>query len=1045
MLGKIFKRSVWTVVSLFFIILLVITTIAETAVLPYVTWIDDYMGVRRTFLENDENAEQEDTNYYPSKFYDGCIAADFEEEVTNVDSWYKLHKKAYAVSRQVNEEGMVLLWNKNNALPVDPATEKNVSTFGIMGLSHKDGNKWVDNWAYHATGSANVDLRNQTDDKVDGVSILPNVPGYPELDVGPRLSKSLEKYDFNVNPNVIESTWVNGDKSQMNGYEKRKYTKEEVTWETLQGDTANDPIGSTVNQYNDLVLYTVGRWTGEGQTEEKGNRAGVGAYLTEKEKGVLKGLSDLRAAGSIKKLVVIIAYANPMDINDFKNYNIDAAIWAGNGGNTATDSVVSMITGNAVPSGKLVDTWAYDNQSAPAAVNYGYFTYDDPDKLIFNDYQENIDAYLVYQEGIYVGYRYYETRYEDYVLGKGGANSSKGVVAGSGEWNYGKEVAYPFGYGASYTTFSYSDYSVKKNGSDYEVSVTVTNEGAKYSGKETVQIYLQKPYTAGGIEKASVELVGYAKTDVLAPKGKEGDSQVLTITVPEYEFKSYDADNAKTYIIEKGDYYIAAGANAHDAINNILAKKGSTPANTSGRMDAEGNAGLVEKFYYNSTYDYENPYGDIFDNKVTNQFDDIDINKFDGIANKVAYLSRNNWNGTYPTAPAALKATAKIAAGLSNDKPVTVDPAAVMPTFGSGKEEDYTLNLIQLKDVPFNDPLWGDLLGTLTYEDMIELLTRSMAPITGIAANAGKVYDGPLGCRDAWMGDLGARCALPCAPVLAATYNDELIQELSDVFADLNLMFGRSGIWGISTNIHRTPYNGRNNEYYSEDSFLSGRVCAEQVEALTTRGIIVYTKHMALNNYEAARVGVNTWANEQSVREIYLKAFEESITEAGGNGIMTSYNRIGTTWTGAHKGLLVNVLQKEWGFTGVTCTDYGNPVFKFMGSTAEVVANAVIAGQDEWIAGLFPKEELLSNAAYRNSATFCAALRDLAHRNLFTRVHTAAMNGVGSTTRVVIVMPAWQQAITGLKIASAVVTGVTLAGVAAAWVLWYLDKRKKTA
>ncbi len=1047
MLKKIFNKSVWTVVAVFFIILLIIASIAETAVLPYVHWIDRYMNVRRTFLVNDtvEGAEPEDTNYYPTKY-----PITFNENgdvVRELKDSYEVQKYAYDASRRVNEEGMVLLWNNEvdgkPALPIDKSKEKNVSTYGIMGLSYKNNGTWVDNWAYHATGSANVDLRNQTDATHDGVSILPNVEGYPELNVGPRLSMSLEKHGFNVNPNVIKSTWENGDKAQMNGYEKNKYTKKEVLWSTLEGDTTNNPVSSTVNSYNDVVLYTIGRWTGEGQTvggDWKNTVDYVG--LSDNEKSVLQGLSDLRENGSIKKLVVLIAFSNPMDIEDFEDYNIDACLWAGNGGNTATDSIVNVLVGDANPSGKLVDTWAYNSHSAPGAVNDGwYWTYDDPEKLIYNDYMENIDAYLVYQEGIYVGYRYYETRYEDAVMGKGNAKSSKGIIAGGGnEWSYKSEVAYPFGYGLSYTDFEYGNFDVRHRDGNYEVSVTVTNTGT-VAGKESVQVYLQKPYTDHdkqyGVEKAAVELVGYAKTGVLQP----GASQPLTVKVSEYEFKSYDSNHYKTYIREGGDYYLTVGKNSHDAVNNILAEKGYK---VSDGMDAAGDAKMVYKTSVFSTEKYENPYG----KEVTNRFDDVDINKFDGKTNKVTYLSRNDWSGTYPDAAGVkLTATKAIADGLSNEKAIINDPNDEPVVFGSGKEEDYVLKLIQLRGVDYEDPLWDDLLDTLSYDDMIHLLSGSMIEVEGIAAKNGDVYDGPIGMRDAYDGDLGARCAFPSAPILAATYNDELISEMSDWFAELQLRMGRNGLWGVSTNIHRNNYNGRNNEYYSEDGFLSGKVCAVQVETMTKRGILVYTKHLILNENEMMRAGGNIWANEQSIREIYLKAYEASITEAGGNGIMTSYNRIGTTWTGAHKGLMTGVLRDEWSFKGVTCTDYANGIFAYMGgyddkvgNKVNVMVNSVIAGQDEWIAGI--TEAAFKTDDLKNNATFCQALRESAHRNLYTRNYTSAMNGIGSNTRIEVRLPAWQLAITALKIIAIVFTVIALAGAVAGWVFWFIDRRK---
>lgn len=1050
-LNKIFKRSIWTIAALFFVIMMTIGIIAESAVKPYVYWIDDFLGVRRTFLvekeqEGETPAEPEDTNYYPIK----------EKYADGLDGWYKLYKDAYAINQQVNEEGTVLLWNKDDALPLNTSTEKNVSTYGIMSLSHKDGKgTWVDNWPYHPDGSATIDLRSQTDDRVDGVSIL-KVDGYPELNIGPRLSKSLESAGFNVNPAVIESTWANGDKSQMNGYAKNKYTKEEVEWSVLAGDTANNPVTATTSQYNDAVIYTVGRYVGEGDTvggDWKNTKVLIG--LSDKEKSVLNGLSELRAKNQIKKLIVLIAFSNPMDMKDFEAYNIDACLWVGNGGNTSTEAVVSVLTGKANPSGRLVDTWAFDSHSSPAAINDGwYWQYDDPNKLIFNNYTENPDAYIIYQEGIYVGYRYYETRYEDSVLKSGNAASTAGVVNGSGNWSYGKEVAYPFGYGTSYTTFEYGDFGVRHGDGNYTVSVTVKNTG-KVAGKETVQVYLQKPYTEfdvnNKIEKASVELVGYAKTETLKP----GATETVNINVSEYEFKTYDEYVNKTYILEKGDYYLTVGKNAHDAVNNILAQKGKTVADG---MDAEGNKKLVYKTSVSSTRTVENPYGD----EVTNQFDDVDINKFDGTVNKVTYLTRNDWQSTYPKANeqnVKLVATEKIAAALSDDKPAINNSDDEKVTFG--RKLDTPINLIQMRGVPFDDPMWRDFLDQLTYDDMISLLGKSQMAVTSVAANAGKVYDGPLGYRDGFNGSLTARCAFPCAPTVAATFNDGLVASMSDMYADLCLKFGDTfdddeaqaltGVWGVSTNIHRTNYNGRNNEYYSEDGFLSGKMCADQVKALTDRGIQTYIKHLILNENEMMRAGGNMWSNEQAIREIYLKAYEASIVEAGSLGVMTSYNRIGCTWTGAHQGLLRGVLFGEWSFTGVTCTDYASNGFRYMGSEGNydggkigcdpnVMANAVIAGQDEWIAGI--TEDALKTDALKNNNTFCQALRDMAHRNLYTRNYTAAMNGIGSNTRVVIVIPTWQQSITVLKIVGAVMFALALAGTIAGWVFWYLNKKR---
>ena len=304
------------------------------------------------------------------------------------------------------------------------------------------------------------------------------------------------------------------------------------------------------------------------------------------------------------------------------------------------------------------------------------------------------------------------------VLGGRNADAAAGVVAGSGAWSYADEVAYPFGYGLSYTEFGYSDYTVEKVGSDYHVSMTITNVGDR-AGKEVMQVYLQKPYTdydrEHGIEKAAVELVGFAKTKELAP----GESQELTVTVPEYEFKCYDAYGERTYILEKGDYYLTAGADAHEAVNNILAAKGYTVADG---MTAEGDAELVSRHSY--LWDDRSTYAvSLAGAEVTNRFDDADVNLYEGTrGQEIVYLSRSDWKATWPSSPVSLSASDEIVAALAYEQPVPENADDVMPAYGKESAEYGHLNLIQLKEVPYEDPLWDDLLDQLTFEEQISLL-----------------------------------------------------------------------------------------------------------------------------------------------------------------------------------------------------------------------------------------------------------------------------------------------------------------------------------
>ena len=1033
----IFMRSVWALITVFFAIVFVILAVAKEAVKPHERWIDRYFGVRRTFLVDDEPKEGEepvDTNYYPSVYDIFTGEYDGDDPVRNLDELIKMQKDALDISKKVNDEGMTLLWNKNNALPLSKTAEKNVSTFGVHSLAHLDGKNWVDNWIYHGTGSANIDLRK-------------NVGMVEEngLNIGPRLPLSLENRNIDYNQKLLDSTWkFLENKETPNGYDAvqtgQKKDRKEVTWEQLSGDTENDPIGTMKSSYNDAAIYTIGRYEGEGKdVKDK-------LSLTAEEKSVLAGLSELRASNQVKKLIVVLIFPNPMNMKEFEGYNIDACLWAGYGGNTATEAVCDVLWGDVNPSGHLVDTWAYDSSSAPASVNYGDKAYANNSQIDTNyDEGEHNDAYVVYQEGIYVGYRYYETRYEDKVLNRGNADAEKGVVAGSGKWNYGAEVAYPFGYGNGYTSFEYSNYQVNRTSDEngktvYEVSMTITNKGS-VAGKDVMQVYLQKPYTEydkkHGIEKAAVELVGYAKTEVLAPSGQEGSSQRLTVTVPEYEFKTYDMYGNKTYILEKGDYYLAAGSDAHSALNNILAMKGKTVADG---MDAAGSASLVYKTHYGSddVHTYSKAIADD-DVKVTNQFDDADLNLYEGTSNqKIKYLSRNNWNETYPTAMVELTATEKIINDLKYEQTVPNNPNDKMPKEGTGKLEDVKIKLIQMRGVPFDDPLWDDFLDQFSYANLVELLRTCARPLENFAIPEGDVYDGPCGLRDGFI-DHGARVAYPCAPIVAATFNDKLIEEMAENYGEVLRAHGTQGVWGISTNIHRLPYNGRNWEYFAEDGFLAGKMNAAETRGLTDKGIIVYTKHFAVNNIEINRNGINTWANEQTIREIYLKAFEAGVTEAPANGMMTSYNRLGCEWTGTHKGLITNVLKNEWGFIGVIATDY--PERPYMGQGhPSIVARSVIAGQDEWLKDVVGNG--LDGDEYKNNATLRIALRDSARRNLYTRVNSCIVNGVSSSTRVVIVTPAWQQAISTAEIVFGVIMGVCALMTAACWVFWYLGKRE---
>lgn len=1000
MIRKLFKRSVWTLLTVFFALLFAIIVVAGQIASTYLMWVDKYFNAERYKLVAGESLDDEEYQYYLSDYAvrdeDGkLVFLDVEGVKRQTFDKQALFDNSMDVCERVDEEGSVLLWNKNNALPL--AQGARVSNFGV-------GNLW---WKYHGGGSGFVDIGSE-----------------------PQIKDALESRGFAVNNSMLTLT-----KTLRAGYGVNSEAAKEIPWEKLNSSALGN-VEKVVGNYNDAAIFTIQRYASEGRDMTAWESDAVDGSLisfTKAECSVIEGLQQLKQSGKIKKIILLINAANALSLNYIKDYDIDACLWVGYGGSASLNAVADLLAGNANPSGHLTDTWVYDAKSAPANQNYGKYEFAQKDGLPASSSgtgSTSNDSYVVYQEGIYVGYRYYETRYEDLVIGGRSADCSAGVVAGSGKWSYNGEVAYPFGYGSSYTTFGYSGYSVKKSGSNYQVTMTVKNTGT-VAGKEVMQVYLQKPYTEydvqNGIEKSAVELVGFEKTKLLAP----GESQSLTVTVPEYEFKSYDANNKKTYILEKGDYYLSAGKNAHDALNNILAAKGYTTADG---MDYDGNKDFAYKTNY-SRDDFETYSVSPFTNeRITNRFDNADINKYEGTeGQEITYLSRNNWENTYPSPVALTCNSQKMISDMQYEQTVENNPEDEMPVYNTVTSEYGQISLIQLRDLPYDSPLWDDLLNQMTYEEQAEFVKRTAAAATSVSAPGAGATDGPCGTKD---GGQKEHTAFPCNPITASTFNKELVEELGRAFGMEILNLWGTGLFGLGANIHRSAFCGRAWEYFSEDSFLTGVMDSVESKGLRSMGAILYTKHFALNDQETNRHGVTTWANEQAIREIYLKAFETGITEGNNNGLMTGFNRIGCTWTGLHKGLLTDVLRTEWGFTGVTLTD--TPVKDYMGAAANsIYAAGVIAGQGSWLGAV--NEDM---SAFKDNATFCIALREAVHRSLYTRLYSNAMNGFSSSTRVDIITPAWEKAILAFEIISGIIMGACLGMTVACWVFWYRDERK---
>lgn len=465
--------------------------------------------------------------------------------------------------------------------------------------------------------------------------------------------------------------------------------------------------------------------------------------------------------------------------------------------------------------------------------------------------------FMNYQEGIYVGYRYYETAAQD------------------GYINYEETVQYPFGYGLSYTTFEQKMGELSADGDSISVDVTVTNTG-KVPGKEVVQLYYTPPYTKGGIEKSHVVLAAFDKTDVLKP----GESQTLTLSFMKEDMASYDYKDAKAYVLEKGDYAIKLMKNSHDVIDQRTYKVKETVVNRE--------SDLVE---------------------ATNQFDDV--------AGDITYVSRADWEGTMPKEKAKDQAPSKeVLKALQNTK-VETDPDAEDIVF-----KKHGLTLKDVKGLPYNDPKWEQLLEQLSIKDMEQLIGMSGWQSVRIGS-VGKPevldVDGPAGLNGLINGTKGNQYT--SAVVVGSTWNTELPEAFGEALGDEAYANKVSGIYGPAMNIHRTPFSGRNFEYYSEDALLSGKMGAAMVRGCNEKNVYTYIKHFALNDQETNAIGGANWCNEQAMREIYLKPFELSVKEGESKAIMTTWSRIGATWAGASKPLLQNVLRDEWGFEGFVITD----------------------------------------------------------------------------------------------------------------------------
>lgn len=851
---------------------------------------------------------------------------------------------------QVEAEGAVLLTN-NGILPL--AANSRVSTLSTSSVD----------LVYGGTGSGNVDAS-----KSDN------------------LKTALEKSGFVVNPTLWDF-YTNGEGKKYSrkssagesGALMGKFNIGEAPWSAYP-QNVKDSFAS----YGDAVIVTISRIGGEGA-----DLAFDYLKLDQNERDMLAAAAKMKADGKIKSIIMLINSSNPLQVDFLKNneYSIDACLWIGGVGGNGINAVTDILVGKVNPSGSLVDTYCYDNFSAPAmknAVPVSYGGYKEGEGVI-PDYA---DSYLIYQEGIYVGYKYYETRYEDYVT----------VRDNVGDYHYSDEVAFPFGHGLSYTTFEYSDLAAGYNAEtdEFEMYFLVTNVG-KVAGKETVQVYAQAPYTEYdqkyGVEKPSVSLVGFTKTEILQP----GETAEMAVYISRRELASFDTYGKGTYILEPGEYYLTLAKDSHDAVNNILASKGYEQSE--GRMDAPGDP-LQVHYWHEEKLDDTSYSTSANGTPIIKQLSLADPNLYEGTRGKtpkektVTWLSRSNWVGTFPSdQQLVMPLTDQLIKDLQQSR---YDPADYgkmeMPTMGA----DNGLKLQQLIGLSYDHPLWNQLLDQLTFDEMVSMIGDSFhwrMPVESVHAPGSRDENGPQGLTVALFGSsLGVdTTAFTSEDVMAATFNRELIYEVGRLIGNDCLAADVSCLYGPGANIHRTPFGGRNFEYYSEDGFLSGKICAAEVLGLQEKGVDVVIKHFALNDSEQDRIGLGVWINEQAAREIYLKAFQAAFEESGANGVMTAYTRWGAVWSGGVKGLMTNILRREWGNNGMSITD--NVITRMVTG-----ADGVLAGVTTYDAMLWYITKELPK--YKNDPVIVNAMREACHHNLYALANSSAMNGIGPKTTI---------------------------------------------
>ena len=945
------KHQKWIGLTSLFALLFSMAVSLSSSAFYYSGYVNSFLG-----LTGQTIAIEGDTNYYPSAYGE-----------LNAENADRLMADEKAHSIRAMHEGTVMLRNENGALPLS-AAERSVTIFG---------NNAADPVYRANAGNASF-----------------------SAEYGGALYEAFEQAGFRVNPTIRDAYENSG--VRRNSVASRGNSSIGEVPESFY----TDAMKASFDEYADVAFVLFTRYGGEGVDLDMKDAEGVPMLsLHESEADLLR---MIRQSGVFKKTVVLINSPFAMDVQwiEDEDFGVDACLVFGATGDYGFLGLADILTGAADVTGHLADTWASSSLSSPAMQNFGDFQFSNLNKLYG-------DRYLVYAEDIYVGYKYYETRYQDEVLGLNNAASSAGAFMGD-SWSYADEMAYPFGYGLSYAHFTQKleDLSWDQSSHTVTAKVKVTNEGG-FDGesKSLVQLYVQLPYEAGMAQKSAVQLIGFQKSSALGT----GESETVTVTVSDYFFATYDenaqngADNSKTgcYVFDAGDYYFAIGSSAHDALNNIMAKKGVTGMFDEKGNPVAGNSDMAVKAwldnYDNTSYAVSPVTGAV----VSNQLQNADLNGY--IPGAVDYLTRDDWN-SFPKAIENLSATdemKELMVGASYVKPEDAPDTAEL-SFG----QDAGLKLIDMMDVPYGDAKWKSFIDQLSIGNLATVCgdNRGVVAIPEVGKPANASTNGPSGIQGSYMKGNGKACTLYVdEPIQAATFNLELAAERGAFMAEDAAYAGVTMVFGPGANIHRTAYLGRNSEYFSEDGFLSYQMSRANAVPMTERGIITGFKHFCLNDQEVNRHGVATFATEQACREIYFKAFEGALADGAGLGVMTSYNRIGLTASPAHRGAQIEILRNEWGFKGINITDSSKDASDYV-----LTAECITSGTDLFLSDTGRQSELSNLVVKNRDGNILNWMKTANEHFYYAHSRSVLMNGLAGETVIAETVYWWQPTLIAL-------------------------------